>query len=629
MRKNRVGYAFVAAGVLVALAAGILMGQGASWNLAPNPGFEDGLKGWTQRGPAEFAVDTEVKFSGAASARITVPEGTKPFYQSLYFEIGDVAGGDRYRAQARVRARGTTGGSAYMAMEFLDAANQRVSIYHSEISPETGRERWDVLSVSGAVPETARVLRLLLVLHDNATAWFDDVRLELVERAAPPSPVLTATLQPKQVVSRGWLGFGAQGDLFFWSESNISKGITDEDRALVKGRILAMRPQVVRLLGDLNWWEQERGRITPDSEGMRSLCETLAIYKAAGTDVMITEWGYGLPGWCQATGRVPHPDQRLAFVRSWASLIKYLRSQRGFTNVRYMAIYNEPNGGGISFEDYADVYRALDRALREAGLRKDVLILGPDETGAFSWFERAVHELDDVIDVYDAHNYTSNTGEEFAEWVKPRVAILPLLQRPDAYGNTRKGLMICEFGMNRGMSTYATPENGKYYYGIFLADAAASAASLGVRGMMMWCLSDTWYGSHKMLWGLWRYKDEGWEPRPGFYAWSLITRHTRRASSVHAIRLEGGAASAAAFRAPDGHWTLLIVNRARMERRLTIRGLEPSSRWAPYLYSEATVPTPDRGLIKPGPILTVTSKGELTYAMPPESFLLLTDRLGK
>ncbi|MBC7287803.1 MAG: hypothetical protein H5T86_07115, partial [Armatimonadetes bacterium] len=193
--------------------------------------------------------------------------------------------------------------------------------------------------------------------------------------------------------------------------------------------------------------------------------------------------------------------------------------------------------------------------------------------------------------------------------------------------NKRKALMICEFGMNRGASTYATPENSKYHYGLFLADAAATAASLGVRGMMMWCLTDTWYGPHKMLWGLWRYKDEGWEPRPGYYAWSLITTQTRRGSSVHAVDLQGGAASATAFRAPDGRWTLFLINRARIERRVTLRRLPASSKWAPYLYCEAAVPTPDRGFIKPGPTLTATRKGELTLTMPPRSFLLLTDRL--
>ncbi|MBC7289317.1 MAG: carbohydrate binding domain-containing protein [Armatimonadetes bacterium] len=199
--------------------------QGARANLLPNPGFEDGLSGWHQRGPAEFAADTEVKFSGRASARITVPEGTKPWYQALYFELAGISEGEQYHAEARVRTRGTTRASAYMALEFLDAASQRVSIYHSEISEGTGRDRWDLLWVDAMVPDTAKVLRLLLVLNENATAWFDDVRLERVDRPAPPSRDLTATLRPEAVISRGWLGFGAQGDLFLWTQKISPKGL--------------------------------------------------------------------------------------------------------------------------------------------------------------------------------------------------------------------------------------------------------------------------------------------------------------------------------------------------------------------------------------------------------------------
>ena len=39
----------------------------------------------------------------------------------------------------------------------------------------------------------------------------------------------------------------------------------------------------------------------------------------------------------------------------------------------------------------------------------------------------------------------------------------------------------------------------------------------GAAGALMWCLGDTYYTDqdiHRQRWGLWRYKDEGWEPRP-------------------------------------------------------------------------------------------------------------------
>jgi alpha-galactosidase len=147
--------------------------------------------------------------------------------------------------------------------------------------------------------------------------------------------------------------------------------------------------------------------------------------------------------------------------------------------------------------------------------------------------------------------------------------------------------------------------------------------------MMMWCIGDTWYGDAKMLWGLWRCRDEGWEPRPGFYAWSLLTRHTRRGSTVHPLEMDAAGASAVAFRAPDGVWSLLIVNRARQERKLALRGLKPRSRWLPYLYAEASIPTADRGLLPPGHALTADGRGALKTAMRAQSFLFLTDGDGR
>jgi len=67
--------------------------------------------------------------------------------------------------------------------------------------------------------------------------------------------------------------------------------------------------------------------------------------------------------------------------------------------------------------------------------------------------------------------------------------------------------------------------------------------------MLMWCLTDTDYGQ-PMKWGLWRFRDEGWEPRPGFYSWSLITRYTEIGSSVHPLKTNAEDAAGVAFRAP-------------------------------------------------------------------------------
>jgi len=77
---------------------------------------------------------------------------------------------------------------------------------------------------------------------------------------------------------------------------------------------------------------------------------------------------------------------------------------------------------------------------------------------------------------------------------------------------------------------------------------------LGIEAVLMWCLSDTNYGQ-SMKWGLWRFKGEGWEPRPGFYAWRLLTKHTALGSRVYTLAARGDSAPAVpavAFEFPDG-----------------------------------------------------------------------------
>lgn len=588
--------------------------------LLGNPGFEEGLEGWVQRGPAEFTADAAVTHGGKQSARITIAPEVEPQYQWISVVLPVKPGEEHHLSFWARTGVLTDGGGAYGVLEYLDG-ERRVGIEHTRHT--TVPEEWQCLTTCGTVPPEANRMRVALLLHAHGSAWFDDVKLG---RGLFPMPddggPVELTLRPREVISDRWQGFGAQGDLFHGLERTRKQGFTDADRELVRRRIRSMRPQMVRLLFNVTAWESERGKRTPESEGMRDLRDTLAFYQELGTDVQLTEWGYGLPAWCRATKRSPHPEERRAFTDSFVSAVQYLRRECGITHLRYVTLYNEPNGGGgISWEDYAAVCRSLDASLREAGLRREVAILGPDETGSEEWLARATAELDDVIDYYDSHNYTGNTGPDFAAWLSPRIARMPRVTGGNGTP-PRKRLLVCEFGMQAGMSTYASPHNHRYEYGFFLADAAVTAANEGASAMLMWCLSDAEYGQ-RMKWGLWRFRDEGWEPRPGFYSWSLLTRYTERESTVHRLDCPAPGAAAVAFRVPNGGpWTLLVVNRSSRERALSVRGLAPRSRWEPFAYREDAIPTPDREMIRPGKAEAADGEGVLRGSLPPRSFLL-------
>ncbi len=593
-------------------------------NLISNPGFEQDLIGWKTKTEAIFTTDTQIKRSGNASGKIIVPDGTKLEYQSLSFEV-EATPGETISAAFWMRCDSVTDGSGpYGALEFMNG-DKRVGISHTAIPNDQGGHNipagvWSKLETTAIVPADATSMRLVCVMNSHGTAWYDDAEILRVGGApVPDSTRVTLTLKPSNIITDNWQGFGAQGDLFLETDRVIRQGLTQADKELVRKRIMDMRPKLIRLSFGLMSWESERGKYTKDSEGMRDLKSTIAFYKEVGSDIALTEWGYELPSWTKPVKQIPSPDMRLAFAQSWAALLKYLRNDCGFTNIKYVLLYNEPNS--LDWDGYSEVYRSLDKSLKDIDIRKDIAIMGPDETSSNWLLPKAVQQLNDVIDYYDAHNYNSNLGQEFKFWVKPRIDIMPAVTGSKSIP-PRKRFLIMEFGMGDGMDTWATPHNGEYRYGTFLADAAITSCNAGISGMAMWCLMDTDYGT-RMKWGLWKFLDDGWIPRPGFYAWSLLTKYIELGSTVNTLSSDAPNVVSVAFRAPgNGKWTLLSVNRADQKVDATLTGLPAGSRWQQFTYSEATVPTSDKQMLRPSVPITAGKKGNLTAILPANSFVM-------
>lgn len=593
-------------------------------NLISNPGFEQDLSGWKTKSEAIFTTDTQIKRTGKASARITVPADTKLEYQQISYEV-PATPGETISASFWMRCDAPTDASGpYGALEFLNG-ERRVGISHTAIPNYNGGCNipvgvWNRMEAVAIVPDGATSMRLDCVMHSHGTVWFDDTEMLRVGGSPiPDNKYVKLDLKPDKIITDNWQGFGAQGDLFLELGRVIRQGLTPEDKKLVRKRVFDMKPKLIRLSFALTNWESEKGKVTPDTEGMHDLKSTLALYKEIGADVALTEWGYELPGWTKPTKQIPSPEMRLPFAQSWVSLLKYLRNDCGFTNLRYVIIYNEPNS--LDWEGYSDVYKALNQSLKDAGLRKKIAIIGPDEACSNWLLPKAVDQLDDVIDYYDAHNYISNSGKEAQYWVKPRIDLMPKLSGSKSIP-ARKRFLIMEFGKGDGMSTWATPHNDGYNYGLFLADSAIVSCNEGISGMAMWCLMDTDYGT-RMKWGLWKFLDEGWAPRPGFYAWSLLTRYIELGSTVNTLTSNAPNVVSTAFRERNnGKWTLLSVNRANIKVSFTLTGLPAGSHWQQFTYSEATVPTPNKEMLKPLAPITADTKGILTGVLPANSFVM-------
>jgi alpha-galactosidase len=361
---------------------------------------------------------------------------------------------------------------------------------------------------------------------------------------------------------------------------------------------------------------------------MRDYVAWVRFLQGLGTAVLLCPWGdyFAYPGWLRdGEQRLPKAEKRDAMVRSLVDLVDHLRRTEGLDDVRYLCLMNEPDsdyvGRPTPVDEYLRLNRLLDRLLRERGLRQEVFLLGADEcqSGPLElgpWLPAVLAEDTRWFDGLSVHTYRHEYTPALGPWFRAREDLLRSRE-----GGRRRPILITESGYGGG--TFDNPENGRYEYGLWMADFAVTALRAGAAAVLTWCLFDTYYtDTLAQHWGLWQYKDQAWEPRPGFYAWSLLTRYTRAGSRVVDVTVTPEAPSlrSVALLTPDGHLTVLLVNRYARPMSVTLQ-LGRNRALRRYAYSQETVPTRDHGLL---PASGVVRSGE-ALTVPGESLVLLTE----
>ena len=316
-------------------------------------------------------------------------------------------------------------------------------------------------------------------------------------------------------------------------------------------------------------------------------------------------------------------------IRSLADLVQFLRRDQGLDNVRYVCLMNEPENDfnrRFPVAEHVRLSRLLDTMLRERGVRSGVSLLGSDDCqgtvlGANQWFRDTLALGGGLFDGISSHTYQHQYTQALVPWVKERLDALKAVPGPV------KPLLITEFGY--GGSTFDNPANGQYEYGLFLGDFAITALNAGASAALQWCLFDTYYDDTTAQgWGLWQYKDKGWRPRPGFYAWSLVTRYSRADSRVVKVALEpeAGQVRAAALVAPDGRLTVMLVNRLTRPMQVSLLpGLKRPARLHMYQYTRDAVASAGAQMIPAAGVVEVRPGGKGEVAMPAESFVVLAE----
>jgi len=408
---------------------------------------------------------------------------------------------------------------------------------------------------------------------------------------ASPLPV---TILADRVLTEKFLGFGVE-----WEYEGLPAGNSVGDRFLERrwsdmtNRVDFMRPAILRVMHDARMYTRlENGRFVPDYESprMRSVYRILDYAAAKHIPVVFGEW------WLHESYRssLSGLDDPRWSDELIVPFLVYLRERRGFANIAYFNLMNEPSGLPVEFETWRRTVLSLHAALDRRGLVGKMRIVGSDGPGDWcQWIGKIARdaELRSCVGAYEYHLYAHLTADK---WLP---SLLEGRLGPDELALRRKRVNTCdpkgkekpffmgEAAIGDGAKDDVQTNRFSFVYGVWMADYAVQSMCAGQSGLIAWDMDDamhTWggYGSLGLKgWGFWNslagscgYPEDDFNLRPWFYTWSLLCRCFPAGSQTLEVSATGDpAVRVAAAALPAGGVSCVVVSEAPGVRSVLLR----------------------------------------------------------
>lgn len=391
----------------------------------------------------------------------------------------------------------------------------------------------------------------------------------------------------------GWNWQYIRGDFPDWSPKEWDAFL---------GMLAWSRPHWVRYGLHMSHWEPENDDNDPDhfewdrfqfdSDVMKMHYRMLDFCERQGIDVLVCNWN--VADWLAETVRnkalkdtddktrtdAPYDPKEL--VESVAALVHQLKAVKKYQCVKYVSLWNEPNGKwsynspNANYPDaFWPMYPLLDAKLKAMGLRDQVKILGPDSsTAKYGDLEEMPGLLDrygDVVDVLADHDYKGyadcekgKRGAPISEGVEAYARLATALRarkRPIPLG-------VCEYG-NMGAGSSGVQGDAQVFAGsISTAELVTRAASVGVNGFLRWSYAPC--HSSCPNWGALNASSRQciFTPYPPvYYPHSMLSRYIEKGSAVLDAKVTGGIDEnhvprvyASAFKWATNQFTIVLIN---------------------------------------------------------------------
>ena len=424
---------------------------------------------------------------------------------------------------------------------------------------------------------------------------------------------------------------------------DVTTNATAADWDIVVQRVKKMQVQRFRVMVLPEWFEPENdnadpaitdwSKLTFNSIEMKSLYKVLDLAQENGIEVTLCLWGCGTnislydPKYAKikrhflaenniSEGWVIAPKDNEEWCENFSILIQYLLNEKKYSCVKAITPINEPSYAYmiddiLAPEGYVAMCKNLDKRFRKDGIRDKVQFHLSDDAENPSFLEFCTKELGSVADMFISHIYWLGYHSTNSEMLQKEIHNRKMAE---AVG---KPHYVGEFGACNEADFTGQRDMNYYVRGVVLSRIMLNFLNAGSAGASYWCLFDQYYSSSAtngamMQFGLWKYKKEDYmhwinmyapeqfytplksdyEPRPQYYAYSLLTRFIRIGADVYPLDLKDELCAGTAFKNRDGKWTYIIVNESGRNLPVSIQtGIEGN--FDIYRYTKTTLPADD------------------------------------
>lgn len=306
-----------------------------------------------------------------------------------------------------------------------------------------------------------------LKIHTENSTRFLGLRFPggcFIDQIAATSNTNYVNVDLDRVLCDDFISFGANCLPMALMPEAVEKGYNEVYWELERSRIINTRPSVLRLWFQPDWLittreNYENGIYDFESTKMQSVYHYLDAFKTGGCEI---ELNFGWKtckehaDWFAVNKQSEHPWNSApadleSFAKCCSATLNELILNRGYTNIKYLAFYNESAYGENPISDfnvpdgkpwpyYKKMFLTVMNQLKKDGMLKYVTPWAAEQSGRdqmqWEWSHLAATELEDYPQKITQHRYDYTYDE-----------LMPFFARHKSEANG-KDMIVSEYGVN-------------------------------------------------------------------------------------------------------------------------------------------------------------------------------------